>query len=464
MTEPGLQQAQTDDGQAPIDLLSFVAPDVPPSDVFDRCVRCGLCLPTCPTYVETLVETSGPRGRIALIKAVAEERLDLLSPGFVHQMSECLDCRACEAVCPSGVDYGKILEPARTQIVRAQGPVRSWYARLGRAVLIGQLFSKMWLMRAAARVLKFYQRSGLRDLVRRTGILRRLGLQDMEAMAPRISDRFFIPRDQRFTPTFRQAQGDPPRATAFLHAGCIMHVAFAPWHEAAVRVLNAAGVEVVVPRDQGCCGAITIHAGEMERGRTLAKRNIASFERSGADVYVIDAAGCGSALKEYGHLFKADPEWEARAIAFSAKVRDVLEYVDELDLPDHAFGALRGIVTYQDACHLAHAQRITAPPRRLLAKIPGLELREMDESSLCCGSAGIYNVTQPEMSQKLQRRKTDRILEVAPEIVATANPGCALQMRNGLERASSERAGAERIAIKHVIELVDESLAAGAIR
>ena len=317
----------------------------------------------------------------------------------------------------------------------------------------------MWLMRAAARMLKFYQRSGMRDLVRRTGILRRLGLQDMEAMAPRISDRFFTPRDQRFAPTFRQAQGDPPRATAFLHAGCIMHVAFAPWHEATVRVLNAAGVEVVVPRDQGCCGAITIHAGEMPKGRELAKRNIAAFERSGADVYVINAAGCGSALKEYGHLFHGDAEWENRAIAFSAKVRDVLEYVDELALPDRAFGALRGIVTYQDACHLAHAQRITAPPRRLLAKIPGLELREMDESSLCCGSAGIYNVTQPEMSQRLQRRKTDRILEVAPEIVATANPGCALQMRNGLDRA-----GAPRIAIKHVIELVDESLTAGSVR
>jgi glycolate dehydrogenase iron-sulfur subunit len=438
-------------------LRSFVAPDVPPSDVFDRCVRCGLCLPTCPTYVETLVETSGPRGRIALIKAVAEERLDLLSPGFVHQMSECLDCRACEAVCPSGVDYGKILEPARTQIVRAQGPARAWYARLGRAVLIGQLFSRMWLMRAAARLLKFYQRSGLRDLVRRTGILRRLGLADMEAMAPRVSDRFFTPRDQRFAPTLRQRQGDPPRAVAFLHAGCIMHVAFTPWHEATVRVLNAAGVEVVVPRDQGCCGAITIHAGEMPLGRELAKRNIAAFERSGADVYVVNAAGCGSALKEYGHLFHGDAAWENRAIAFSAKVRDVLEYVDELGLPDRAFGALRGIVTYQDACHLAHAQRITAPPRRLLAKIPGLELREMDESSLCCGSAGIYNVTQPEMSQRLQRRKTERILEVAPQIVATANPGCALQMRNGLDRS-----GAERIAVKHVIELVDESLAAGA--
>jgi glycolate oxidase iron-sulfur subunit len=427
----------------------FTGPDVPPSDVFDRCVRCGLCLPTCPTYVETLVETSGPRGRIALIKAVAEERLDLLSPGFVHQMSECLDCRACEAVCPSGVEYGKILEPARTQIVRAQGPASSWWARLGRAVLVGRLFQSMGLMRAAARLLKLYQRSGLQALIRRTGLLRALGLQDVEAMAPRISDRFFVPRDQRFTPP------GYARATAFLHAGCIMHVAFANWNEATVRVLNAAGVEVVVPRGQGCCGAITIHAGEMPRGRELAKRNIEAFEQSGAGVYVINAAGCGSALKEYGHLFHGDPAWENRAIAFSANVRDVLEYLDEIGFPERTFGALRGIVTYQDACHLAHAQRITAPPRRLLARIPGIELREMDESSLCCGSAGIYNVTQPEMAQKLQRRKTDRVLEVAPDIVATANPGCALQIRNGLDRA-----GAQHVAVKHVVELLDESLAA----
>jgi glycolate oxidase iron-sulfur subunit len=425
----------------------FVAPDIPPDDVFNRCVRCGLCLPTCPTYVETLVETSGPRGRIALIKAVAEERLDLLSPGFVHQMSECLDCRACEAVCPSGVEYGRLLEPARTQVVRALAARRPWWSGLTRAVLVGMLFAHMTLIRAAARVLKLYQRSGLRDLVLRSGVLRFLGLQDLEALAPRISDRFFIPRDQRFA-----ARGTT-RATAFLHAGCVMHVAFAAWNEATVRVLNAAGVDVVVPRDQGCCGAITIHAGEMARGRELAKRNIVAFERSGADLYVINAAGCGSALKEYGELFHGDAEWEPRAKAFSAKVRDVLEYLDEIGLPEGTLHPVRGVVTYQDACHLAHAQRITAAPRRLLAQIPGLEVREMSESSLCCGSAGIYNVTQPAMAQRLQHRKVERIVEVAPEIVATANPGCALQIRNGLDRA-----GHGAIAVKHVVELLDASL------
>ena len=437
-------------------VTTFTGTDIPPSDVFDRCVRCGLCLPTCPTYVETLVETSGPRGRIALIKAVAEERLDLLSPGFVHQMSECLDCRACEAVCPSGVEYGRILETARTQIVRAQTPTRSWYARLGRAVLIGRLFGSLGTMRLAAHGLRFYQRSGLRDLVRGSGILRLLGLQDMEAMAPRISDRFFVPKGQRYNVTLSLSKRE--HETAFLHAGCIMHVAFADWNEATVRVLNAAGADVVVPADQGCCGAITIHAGEMDKGRELAKKTIVSFERSGADVYVINAAGCGSSLKEYGNLFLDDPEWHPRAAAFSAKVRDVLEYLDQRDLPAEAFGALSGIVTYQDACHLAHAQRITAPPRRLLAKIPGLEVREMPESSLCCGSAGIYNVTQPEMAQQLGRRKVEHVLEVAPEIVATCNPGCALQLRNGLDRAGS---GGVRVA--HVVQLLDESLAAAKV-
>jgi glycolate oxidase iron-sulfur subunit len=430
----------------PTPLRGFAAPDIPPDDVYDRCVRCGLCLPTCPTYVETLVETSGPRGRIALIKAVAEGKLDLTSAGFVHQMSECLDCRACEAVCPSGVAYGSILEPARTQIVRAQAPTRPWPARLARAVLLGQLFARLGLMRAAARLLRFYQRSGLRGLARGSGLLRVLRLQDAEALAPRISDHFFIPQGQRYPVP-------AARATAFLHVGCIMHVAFTRWHEATVRVLNAARVSVVVPAGQGCCGAITIHAGELPRGRELAKHNIAAFERSGADVYIVNAAGCGSALKEYGHLLHDEPGWAERARAFSACVRDVLEYLDEVGLPAGALGPLRGIVTYQDACHLAHAQRITAAPRRLLAAIPGLELREMDESSLCCGSAGIYNVTQPEMAQRLQRRKVECVLAVAPEVVATANPGCALQIRNGLDRA-----GRSAVAVKHVVELLDESL------
>jgi glycolate oxidase iron-sulfur subunit len=427
--------------------IGFSGPDIPPESVFNQCVRCGLCLPTCPTYVETLVETSSPRGRISLIKAVAEGRLDLTDPGFMHQMSECLDCRACEAVCPSGVAYGELLEPARTQIVRATAPVRSWQARLGRAVALGALFSNMGLMRVVASLVRFYQRSGLRAFARESGILRALKLDELEALTPAISAPFFVPRGQTW-----QAAG-PRKATAFLHAGCVMHVAFAPVHEATVRVLQRAGCDVVAPAAQGCCGAISIHAGEMDRGRQLAKINIAAFEASGADVYVVNAAGCGSSLKEYGHLFAADPTWAQRAAAFSERVEDIAEFLDRIGLGPE-LGPVPAVVTFQEPCHLVHAQRISAAPRRLLAQIPELELREMPESSLCCGSAGIYNVTQPEMANRLQARKVARIAEVAPQIVVTANPGCALQLENGLRKAGS------RIAVRHIVELLDASYAA----
>jgi glycolate oxidase iron-sulfur subunit len=425
----------------------FSGPDIPPDSVFNQCVRCGLCLPTCPTYVETLVETSSPRGRIALIKAVAEDRLDLTDPGFMHQMSECLDCRACEAACPSGVAYGQLLEPARTQIVRATAATRSWQARLGRAVAIGTLFSDMGLMRFAAALIRFYQRSGLRALARESGILRALGLVELEALTPTISDQFFVPNDQLWT-----AEG-PKKATVFMHAGCVMHVAFAQVNEATVRVLCKAGCDVVAPAAQACCGAITIHAGEMDRGRALAKRNIAAFEASGADVYVVNAAGCGSALKEYDSLLADDPAWAKRAAAFSARVRDITQWLDEIGI-SLDLGPLPVLVTYQEPCHAAHAQRISAEPRRLLAKIPQLELREMAESSLCCGSAGIYNITQPEMATRLQARKVARINEVAPQIVVTANPGCALQLQNGL------RKGGGKIAVRHIVEMLDASYTA----
>ncbi len=427
----------------------FSGTDLPPASVYDQCVRCGLCLPTCPTYVETLVETSSPRGRIALIKAVDEGKLDLTSPGFMHQMSECLDCRACEAVCPSGVAYGSLLEPARTQIERATAPSQPVVRGFLRGLTLGTLFTHLWTMRLAARVLKFYARSGLRAFVRSSGILRALGLEKVEALAPEISRSFFVPKGQRYP-----SAEAPAKATAFLHAGCVMQVAFAEWNDATVRVLQRARCNVVAPADQGCCGAIAVHAGDMDRGRALAKKNIASFERSGADAYVVNAAGCGSALKEYGHLFKDDPAWAERASAFSSRVRDVTEYLDEIGIGP-GLGPIDATVTYQEPCHLVHAQRISAAPRRLLARIPGLVLEEMPESSLCCGSAGIYNVTQPDMADRLQARKIANVLSVRPQIVATANPGCALQVTNGL------RVAGESIPVRHIVQLLDDAYAAG---
>jgi glycolate oxidase iron-sulfur subunit len=362
-------------------------------------------------------------------------------------MSECLDCRACEAACPSGVAYGRLLETARTQIERANDATQPSSRAALRGFSLG-LFTRLWTLRATASLLRFYQRSGLRRMIRSTGVLQALGLARLDALAPEISDRFFVPSGQRW-----RAATEPAKSTAYLHAGCVMQVAFAEWHDATVRVLQRCGSDVVAPADQGCCGAIAIHAGDMERGRTLAKKNIAAFERSGADVYVTNAAGCGSTLKEYPHLFEGDAVWGPRAAAFSACVRDVTEHLDEIGIASE-LGALAGDVTYQDPCHLAHAQRIVAAPRRLLARIPGLRLREMNESSLCCGSAGTYNLTQPEMSDRLAARKIDNVLATEPTIVATANPGCALTLANGL------RAAGKRVEVKHVVQLLDASYAA----
>lgn len=418
------------------------------SSGYDRCVRCGLCLPACPTYTETLVETSGPRGRIALMKSVEEGTLDAASPGFVHQMSECLGCRACEAACPSGVPYGALLESARERVAVREARAQPWMRRWLRSLWIGWLFGRLWHIRLVAGLLRFAQRFGLDGLAQRIGLLRLLGLESAASLAPRLSPHFFTPRGQRW-----RAETLETRATTFLHVGCVMHVAFAEVNEATVNVLRRAGCDVLAPGDQGCCGAIAIHAGELERGRVLAKENICAFERSGADVYVTNAAGCGAALKEYGELLAGDDQWRERARAFSEKVRDVTELLDEIGIaPD--LGPIDAVVTYQDPCHLVHAQRISAAPRQLLQLIPGLQLREHADSSVCCGSAGLYNLTQPEMAQRLQARKVANILAAEPNVIATTNPGCALQIAAGLRDAGRP------IPIKHVVQLLDDSYSA----
>lgn len=417
--------------------MGFSGADQPSPSIYDTCIRCGLCLPSCPTYLETMTETSGPRGRISLIKAVGEGQLDLLSAGFREQMSQCLDCRACEAVCPSGVRYGQLLETARTQIRRAQAPADAPRARTLRRFMLETLFTRIDLMRAAASLLRVAQQTRLTSLAGLFGLGRAANL------APAIPDRFFIAQDQHI-------ESPGARGIAFLHVGCIMSAAFAPVHEATLRMLARAGLSITVPRDQGCCGAVAVHAGEMDFGRQLAKRNIIAFERSGADVYVTNAAGCGSALKEYALLFAGDPEWSRRAESFSQRVRDVTEVLDAMELgaPKRPVDAT---VTYQEPCHLAHAQRVSGAPRRLLATIPGLRLIEMDESTVCCGGAGIYSLTQPEMAARLQRRKIAVIQRTGATIVATANPGCALQVAAGLRDAR------RRTTVKHVVELLDEA-------
>jgi glycolate oxidase iron-sulfur subunit len=383
-----------------------------------------------------MTETSGPRGRISLIKAVGEGRLDVLSAGFVEQMWECLDCRACEAVCPSGVAYGQLVETARAQIRQAQAPAENARGRIGRRALRA-LFARPELMRAAATLLRFAQRTRL------TALAAAFGLGNAAKLAPEISGTFFTAQDQR-------CDAQRPQGTAFLHVGCIMPVAFAQVHRATVRILRHGGLSICVPSGQGCCGAISLHDGDRDFVRELAKRNISAFERSGADVYVVNAAGCGSALKDYAQLFAHDEAWGARAAAFSQRVRDVTEVLDALDLGTPV-RSIDATVTYQDPCHLVHAQRVAGAPRRLLGRIPGLRLVEMDESALCCGSAGVYNLTQPDMASRLQRRKIAAIARTGATIVATANPGCAAQIAAGLRDARYQAS------VKHVVELLDEA-------
>jgi glycolate oxidase iron-sulfur subunit len=433
-----------------LDLVNLAPPkrgfegrDVPSDEIINTCVRCGLCLTSCPTYLETRVETSSPRGRIYLMKSVSDGRLDITSPGFVHQMYECLDCRACENVCPSGVQYGKLVEPARTQVERHVR--RPLHQRLIRAATFRLLFSNMLLFRLQSSLFKLYQRSGLQWLARRSGGLEALGLAEMESYLPRMSGRFFVPQGQVYP-----ASGER-RARVALFAGCIMSTAFAGVDRATARVLARNGCEVVVPPAQGCCGALTVHGGDLDAARAMMKRNVEAFEVLGVDAIVINAAGCGSTLKEYGHMLHDEPEWAERAAAFAAKVKDFSEFLGGLGLAGE-LGRIEARVTYQDACHLAHAQRITRQPRQLLAAIPGLELVEMKESSVCCGSAGVYNITNPEMSGRLMARKVGNVRDAEPEIVVSANPGCMIQLATGLQRA-----GATDVKVKHLAEMLDEA-------
>ncbi len=430
----------------------FAGLDIPSDDVINTCVHCGLCLSSCPTYRETGLEMSSPRGRIYLMKAVAEGRVGMESEVFQEQMGQCLNCRACEAVCPSGVQYGAILEASRVQIEQAREeerlPPHPWPARLLRAGVFGLLFKRLELFRLFSRLMWLYQRSGAQGLARRLGVLRRLGMEETETLLPPISDRFTVPQGQILS-----AEGQERYHVALL-AGCIMSTAFAEVHQATIRVLRKNGCTVLLPPDQGCCGALHAHGGDLDGARELARRNIAAFEGLGVDAVIVNAAGCGSTLKEYGHLLHDDPDWAARAAAFAAKVKDVSEWLAGIGLNTAAMRPLDLTVTYQEPCHLAHAQRIAAQPRALLRAIPGLRLVEMRESSLCCGSAGIYNVTQPEMAARLGARKLDNAEATGADVVVTANPGCHLQLSGGL------RARGSRTAVRHIVELLDAAYGA----
>jgi glycolate oxidase iron-sulfur subunit len=410
----------------------------------DRCVHCGLCLAYCPTFSELGTEMDSPRGRIFLIKSLAEGRIGL-TDSTVQHLDLCLGCRACETVCPSGVPYGQLIEAARAEIER-QRP-GGWARRLFRWVNFSVLLPHPRVLSLAAAGLRFYQVSGLQRLVRASGLLRMLPgpLAAWEPLLPTLpaaADRAPLPE--------RTAAEGPKRATVGLLTGCIQQVAFGPQNRATARVLARNGVEVLAPRAQSCCGALHAHAGEHATALDLAKRTIEAFEATGVEWVVVNTSGCGAHMKAYGLLLAGDPVWRARAERFALRVVDISEFLAREPLRG-PLAPVRRTVTYHDPCHVAHGQKIRKEPRSLLAQIPELRVVELREADWCCGSAGTYNLTQPEMAGRLQARKIANIEATKADAVVTSNPGCIIQIVQGL------RAKGDAVEVLHIVELLDQA-------
>ncbi|PKB79253.1 MAG: hypothetical protein BZY88_14405 [SAR202 cluster bacterium Io17-Chloro-G9] len=428
----------------------FSGPDAPAEADMYRCVHCGLCLSACPTYVVLGVETESPRGRIALMKAVNEGRVGI-NERLMSHWELCLQCRACEAVCPSGVPYGRMMASTRSQVM-SQGKRSVNLDRISRLFLRAALPHPKRL-RLGAHLLRIYQRIGLQKLLRRTGILPRVSmpLAELEAQLPVMDSQFFSPTKKVY-----RAPGEA-RLRVGLLSGCVMPVMQGSTMAATVRVLTRNGCDVVVPVGQGCCGALNIHAGDLEAGRDMARRNIDIFLNADLDHIVVASAGCGAAMREYHELLENDPEYVEKAHRFSELVVDVTALLASLPL-DPPLAPLRRKITYQDPCHLVHAQRISAAPRAVLAAIPELELVEMEQSTMCCGGAGIYSLVQPELAEQILDRKMACVAATGAEQVVTANPGCMVQLEQGL------RAMGNQSKVVHVVDLLDEAYRAEAAR
>jgi glycolate oxidase iron-sulfur subunit len=408
----------------------------------NQCVHCGLCLAYCPTFSELGTEMDSPRGRIFLIKSLAEGRMTL-GDSTARHLSLCLDCRACETVCPAGVPYGRLIEAAKAEIEqRRPGALPR---RLFRWLNFGLLLGHPRLLALAASALRFYQASGLQRLARKSGLLRLLPgtLPAWEALLPVVPAR--SARLPRLTPAVGL-----PRARVALLTGCVQQVVFAEHNRATARVLARNGCDVVVPETDGCCGALNAHGGDHARALAMARSTIDAFEATRADVVVVNTSGCGAHMKAYGHLLGDDPAYAERAKRFAASVRDLAEFLAREPLR----GPLAPVpltCTYHDPCHVVHGQKIKSEPRQLLAQIPGLQLVELTESDWCCGSAGIYNLTQPEMATRLLHRKVSHVLATGAEVVVTANPGCILQIQAGLG------AHGANVRVMHLVEVLDRA-------
>ena len=419
--------------------------DKPQRQDLDKCVHCGLCLNSCPTYRELGIEMDSPRGRIYQMNQVSLGLAEI-GPSYIEHMELCLACRGCESACPSGVQYGKLIEAARAEI--EEKVPRPWSVELVRNIVFRHLLPSRTNLRLAAAGLWVYQKTGLQKLVRATGLLGMFGqLGKLEQLSP---DAEFPTFFSEYGKTF-PAEGGQRYRVAML-GGCMANVSFARLHEATVRVLQKNGCEVVVPSDQTCCGALHAHAGRRDDARGLARQNIAALLKGNFDAIITNTSGCGSMLKEYHDLFEHDPAMSGPAQKFSHLVKDINEFLASIEL-NQQLGPINKTITYQDSCHLAHGQKIKAPPRKLLRLIPGLTLKEMALSDVCCGSAGIYNVVQNEMSMAVLAKKMENVNRSGADVIVTANPGCIIQLRAG---ASMHGTGQP---VKHVVEMLDESYA-----
>ena len=418
--------------------------DRPQQIDLDRCVHCGLCLNACPTYRELGVEMDSPRGRVYQMVQVAEGRLPV-SESYQEHIDLCLACRACETACPSGVEYGKLVEAARAHLEQVRP--RPIAERFARWLVYEKLLTSPALMKLAGHLTSFYQASGLQKLVRSTRFLKMFGrLEQLERLMPPAEKPFFFDQIGKTFP----ASGEQRQRVAMV-AGCLANVSFSRLNEATVRVLQQNGCEVHLPATQGCCGALHVHAGLRDLARTLARRNIDGFEDGGYDAIITNAAGCGSTLKEYGELLEHDPAYAERAKAFSARVKDVNEFLAAIGLNREGLGQLPITATYQDSCHLAHGQRVRVQPRQLLEAVPGLKFRELPLSDLCCGSAGVYNVQHTDMSMGLLEKKMQMASTTGCDTIVTANPGCMLQLRAGAALFGRNQR------VLHVVEVLDEA-------
>lgn len=413
----------------------------PPREIIEKCVHCGFCLPVCPTYVLWGQEMDSPRGRIYLMNLAGEGKAQMNSQ-WVSHFDSCLGCVACTAVCPSGIDYGTLIEATRAQIERRYH--RSAAEKLRRKFLF-ETFTRPERLKWLRWPLAAYQKTGLQALLRGIGFFKVLpkAAGAMDALLPTVNS---VDAIAATTP----ALGEERKRVGLL-LGCVQRSFFSHVNAATVRVLAAEGCRVIAPPEQPCCGALFVHAGEEEQACELARRTIDAFEHANVESIIINAAGCGSTVKEYGRLLRDDPAYAQRASAFAAKCKDISEFLAELP-PRTERKPLRARIAFHDSCHLQHAQGVRAQPRSLLKQIPELELVEIPESPICCGSAGIYNLVQPDAAEALGDRKAQLIAPLQPDAVATGNPGCILQLRSSLERAN------RHTPVLHTIQLLDASI------